>query len=352
MPRVRQVAFFPNSWRRNPYLDLLEAGLREVGVGVHPTEVDRPFLRWASLHRAEIEVLHFHWLDYLYRCASYREAFICVLKFGIQLANAKRLGYRIVWTMHNLYPHERRYPHLDHWVRRLMLHYADTVLVHCRAGKAILSERFGREHGVFVAPLGNYIGVYPDTVAATDARERLGLPQDKVVLLFLGYLRAYKGLEQLVQSLQGIRDPDLVLVVAGKALDDGFADHLNRMTKSDLRISLRIGWIPDEEVPLYYHAADVAVCPFEQVLTSSSVMLALSLGCPVVVPALGCIPELVNSDVGVLYNPDDAHGLKDALAQCSTLDLARMGQNALSTAASYGWRETARTVLKAYTRDQ
>ena len=157
-----RVAFFPNSWRANPYLDLLEGGLRQMGVDVYPAEVDRPFRRWAYLHRLEIDVMHFHWLAYIYQRDSYRQSVTSLLRFVAQLSYARYLGYRIVWTMHNLYPHERRYQHLDRWARQLMLRYADAVLVHCEAAKALLRESFGREHGVFVAALGNYIGVHQD----------------------------------------------------------------------------------------------------------------------------------------------------------------------------------------------
>ena len=347
-----RVAFLPNSRRRNPYLDLLEAGLHEIGVRVAPIEVDSPSFQWVSQNRGEVDVLHFHWLHQYYQRVAYSRSLARILVFWGQLSYAKLLGYRIVWTMHNLYPHERRYPRLDYWVRRLILLYADAVLVHCNAGKTFLSESFGRRHGVFVAPHGNYIGVYPDMVVATSAREHLGLRRDHVVLLHMGALRPYKGLEQLVESLKGIRDPNLTVMIAGKAHDDDFAAHLNRITKGDPRIKLRMGWIPSDEVALYFRAADVVVCPFEHVLTSGTVMLALSFGCPVVAPKLGCIPELVNADVGILYDPEDARGLSDALARCLTADLACMGQKALLVAASYGWHETAQKVLNAYTGDQ
>ncbi len=344
------VAFFPNSWRKNPYLNLLEAGLREVSVEVCPVQVGRPLAGWLRKNRRRVDVLHFHWLYYIYRRETYHGSLVQVLRFGAQLAYARWLGYRVVWTVHNLYPHEQRYPRLDRWVRRLMVHYSQAILVHCNAARELVQREFRPRSRIYVAPLGTYAGVYPQRVARTEARRWLGVPESSLVLLHQGGLRSYKGLEQLVRILGSIPDPRLVLVIAGKAhgtykLETALTERLAR----EGRLILREGWVSDEEMQFYFGAADAVVCPFESVLTSSSVMLAMSFGRPVVVPAIGCLPELVTSDAGIVYDPDQPLGLRNALLRCTVEDLEAMGERAHRVAQAYSWATTARVVLRAYT---
>jgi beta-1,4-mannosyltransferase len=57
---------------------------------------------------------------------------------------------------------------------------------------------------------------------------------------------------------------------------------------------------------LFYNAADVVVFPFTDILTSSSVITALGFYCPVIVPALGCLPELVDETLGFLLSSRDS----------------------------------------------
>jgi glycosyltransferase involved in cell wall biosynthesis len=346
-----RVAFFPNSWRRqNPYLNLLEGGLHEVGVHVCPVDVDRPFRWWLKRHLGTIDVLHFHWLHPMYQRHTFRESLIRVLKLGAQLICARRLGYRVVWTMHNIYPHERRNPTLDRWVRLLILAWANAVVVHCRAAEAALEKEFSRRRHVYVAQLGSYAGIYPDTVSRSEARRQLGLADHLTVFLTLGMIRPYKGLPHLIRSFRGVQNPNATLVVAGRAPDTDYlqSSGIAQVHTTDPRVLLRIGWVADSEMQVYHRACDVAVFPFSNVLTSSSVMLALSFGRPVVAPASGCLPELVDPSIGVLYDPSERTGLRDALIRCTEMALDTMGERAYEVATSYSWRETAVAVRAAY----
>jgi glycosyltransferase involved in cell wall biosynthesis len=350
MPRVKQVAFFPNHRQANPYLDLLEAGLQEVGMAVYPTDVFHPFRWWLAQHRGEIDVLHFHWLHVLYKTRRYVWSLAHALLFGAQLLYAKRLGYRIVWTLHNLYPHERPYPHLDYWVRRLVMRLADALIVHCGAARSAFEEEFGGHPQIYQAPLGNYLGVYADEVSRAEARGQFGIPDDRVVFVHLGGIRAYKGLDQLIRSFESIPDANVGLLIAGGVRKGySFAEDVRQVLERDSRIITRLEWVPASEVQLYFRAADVVVCPFTSILTSSSVMLGMSFGLPVVAPVLGCLPEMVSNDMGLLYDPDHEHGLRNALIQCTEADLVSMGRRALQVAASFTWLDSARQVKRAYT---
>lgn len=169
-----QVAFFPNHWRANPYLDLLEEGLRGQDILVVRDPADRPYLWWLRQHRGDVQVLHFHWLHSIYHEKTYWKSLIRLLKFASQLVFARLLGYRIVWTVHNLMPHERPYPHLDSWARRLITAVSNSIIVHCYAAREAVDVRYRPRAKIFVSPHGSYVSELGDQIERTTARVEIG----------------------------------------------------------------------------------------------------------------------------------------------------------------------------------
>ena len=97
--------------------------------------------------------------------------------------------------------------------------------------------------------------------------------------------------------------------------------------------SLRDKHIPDREVPLYYGAADVAVIAHRQFFTSGSAVLALSMGCPVVGPALHHLADLAGPHRLYAFDPAAADGLAEGLAG------ARASASVVDHAAVRDWAE-------------
>ena len=114
------------------------------------------------------------------------------------------------------------------------------------------------------------------------------------------------------------------------------------------KIVLRAEEISNEDMQIYLNAVDVMAFPFKQVLTSSSVILAMSFGRPAIVPRLGCLPELVEPDAGFVYVPGDVADLADAIVSAAHADLAAMGVAAATRASAFTWQDLAMGTLKAY----
>jgi glycosyltransferase involved in cell wall biosynthesis len=200
---------------------------------------------------------------------------------------------------------------------------ADSVIVHCEHGRDQLRRHFFREHAVFTIPHGNFIEPYPNTLTRREARARLGIEEDKFVYLFFGTIRTNKGVENLIEAFGGLPDPDAVLLLAARVYNDYGDTIVDRARHADLRISvLRSTFYQNDEFQLFYNAADIAVFPFTDILTSGSAITALSLGCPVIVPAIGCLPELMDERIGLTYDSADPAGLGEALARARQIDLA------------------------------
>lgn len=95
-------------------------------------------------------------------------------------------------------------------------------------------------------------------------------------------------------------------------------------------------------------ASDVVVLPFVATLTSGTLILALSWGCPVIAPALGCLPETVSPAAGILDDPAVPGALASALLAIRGADLRAAASAALACARRFDWDRIAALTLEAY----
>jgi glycosyltransferase involved in cell wall biosynthesis len=343
------VSSFPSIRNDNPYLNLSQKALEEHGVRFDRSSGDWLQWRWLLDNRRRVNVLHLHWTQYHYARRKRRASVAAFVKFAVKLLLARVLRYRIVWTMHNVLPHERNFPSiLDYLGRILLAQLATSVIAHCNYGQEMLAHHFHRKRKVFVVPHPNYCGVLPSGGSGEGARAKLGLQQVSLVFLFFGAIREYKGVADLIAAFREIPHADQALVIAGKpANEDIKADIMSRAAK-DAHILSDLKHVSARKLEMYLRAASAVVLPFREVLTSGSAMLALSAGRPVVAPAIGCLPELLTPECGILYDPADADGLRKALVRCRHLDLDAMGRQASRRAQQFTAKRVALETLKAY----
>lgn len=345
MRRVRymNVAFLPVY--PNPYQRLLRDALAAEGVAVDFLE-SLPDSKWLRDNRDRVQILHYHWLSGLYMNRFLTP--LQVIKFREHFRLARDLDYRIVWTAHNILPHRTFLAPLDKAIRRLMMTSADAVITHCEHGRRELLARFPRQRPISVIPLGHYRDAYPVTMSRDDARRRLGFHLDQFVYLALGNIAAYKGLSDLVRAFKQVAGMNDLLLIAGRNRDRDVVSHLVKAAQTDDRIHFQPRFIPDEEMQVYLLAADVMVAPFKRVLTSSSVMTGLSFDLPQIVPALGCLSELVTPDAGIVYDPWDENGLTRALIDIRDRDRRQMRGAARRITDGLGWADIGRQTADVY----
>jgi beta-1,4-mannosyltransferase len=338
----------------NPYASLLAAALRRGGVELTEGNYDLD-AAWLEDSRASHSFLHMNWLDRFYarfdEPANLEAAVSRYADFVDNLRLARRLGYRVIWTVHNLFPHERRYPQLDRLMNSLIAREADHVIAHCQFAADRISEMYDPRTPVQVIPHGNYGSVFPNTVAPAAARARLDIAADRFVYLFFGNARGYKGVAELIAAFRNVADADaiLLLVLRENVRSPGLIGQLRATADGDRRIRFATStFFANEEFQYYLNAADVVTLPFTSVLTSGSAIQALGFGKPLVLPRLGCLPELVGDDAGIVYDPENADGLAGALRQARLFDAHRSGAAALARSGQLDWDPIAERIAALY----
>lgn len=191
----------------------------------------------------------------------------------------------------------------------------------------------------------------PDAVEAL--RRRLGIGAAQRIILSLGSLEPRKNLAALLQAWQAIGcgiAEDALLVLVGKQGDPAVFRGLG-VEKVPARV-LFTGYLPDEDLPAMYSAADAFVYPSLYEGFGLPVLEAMSCGTPVVTSNLSSLPE-VAGDAALLVDPRSGDELQAALRRC--LDDAAWLEHAaaagLQQAQRFSWdRAAAQTwqVLSAH----
>lgn len=273
--RVMQ-SFGPPRSTTNPYIHMLDRALAET-EGVEHLRFDR---RRALLGR--YDALQLHWPETLFggtsrlRAAG-RRAFALALRARLTLTRVA-----VVRTAHNIEPHagsspwEQRY--LD-WLERRTDH---RIVLNERTPAASVPTTLIR-HGHYREWFSSVPAVAPEPG----------------VLGFVGLVRPYKGVEDLLDAFAATAgpSPELRLRVAGNPTTDAIEAELRRRADGDPRVELDLRYLPEDEFANAVMRCAGLVLPFRSMHNSGSVLAALSLDRPVLVPRTP-VNDLLAAEVG------------------------------------------------------
>ena len=328
----------------NPYNWQLSTSLQEAGVQVCE------FSRSESL-RGGHDIWHLHWPDTeaMFTRGDLPLIIKRSMRLLLQLRLARMRGTRVVWTVHNLQSHEQRFPRTERWFWRWFVREVDGVICLSKHSLGAVIERYPplARLPVFVVPHGHYRELYPNTITRAKARAALGVAPDARVVTFVGQIREYKNLPELITAFRELQDPSLVLLVAGRSRSQPADDLLRAAAAGDPRIRLDLRLIPEDEMQLFLNAGDLVVLPYRDVLNSGAALLALSFNKPVLAPDSGALPEL-REQVGPAWLK-----LYRGTLTADSLDTALQWASGTPRPATAplefaGWSEVARATIAAY----
>ena len=327
------------------YIGLLTAALQDHGVDVR----NDTYLSAAAQRPGETDVVHLHWLEYIVgldsgRTSSLARIGVRVARFLRYMWHLRRAKVGIVWTAHNLGPHEPRHPRIERLLNVVTLAMADTVIVH----SAYARDRLVATHRLAarktaVIPHGNYAGVYPEPPSPIGPRAA-GEPFE---FLCFGHIRPYKQLPELIRAFRALPASDVRLRIAGKPVDDAALAALRDAAGDDPRVVITPEPVPVEDVAALHHRADAAVFAYRDVFSSGAMVLALSYGLPVVVPEQGAATELVHPPAAETFGPG---GLTAALQRMHAGDHAARVQAARDSVRDDTWTRVAAATAAVYQR--
>lgn len=281
----RSLVVFP-AYRDNPYLNLMLLAPRAARWNV--VEVLR--LEQLEQHLGHLgagDVFHMHWTAPIVQRSDddVDTARDRLERFRTAVDAARSRGARLVWTIHNVLPHDARHLELEPALNRYLAAVADAVHVMNRDTVAAVAPYYGLDPARVVhIPHPSYQGVYPATVTPAEARASLGLAAEDRTVLAFGQIRPYKSLDVLVDAVRRLPvEVRPVLLLAGRTAPED-REAVDRMLGDDVRVVRSADHVEDVDVQRWFRAADVAVFPYRRVLNSGALHLAASFEVPAVLP--------------------------------------------------------------------
>jgi glycosyltransferase involved in cell wall biosynthesis len=281
------------------------------------------------------KIFHLHWI---YSFVSVYSYYLFILWL------IKALGYKLVWTAHNVVPHEKKF-HDDVVARQKLVAKADLVISHSMITIDGLKEINAAPKKFVIIPHPSYVGVYPNIISREEARKKLHINLGTFVYLYLGNIRYYKGVDELLDAYKTIENENNFLIIAGACNDNRLREKLISYTTQSSHILWQDGVIDDANLQYYFNAADVAVLPFKKVSTSGSAILALSFGKAVIVPTIGDLKDLPDT-ISYKYVPP-LLPIKMEEVKNNVIELNAKGIAAMNYAKLLTWSDAANTTRNA-----
>jgi beta-1,4-mannosyltransferase len=335
MAATVRIACSPKS-TEHPYLQSLYAALRGHGIVVSVDGIAFEDVTLKKL-RHEFDVLHLHWPEHMWGAGSQSRwrrlrGVVGFLRF---VTTARRLGICVVWSVHNLEPHEG-----GDWIDRLGYHAlarcSSIVVCHDEHTRSQMINRFNMSaRGPLLMRIGHAGLPMPHDRACV--RHRWNVRPNERLLLSFGMLRPYKGLDLAIEALKQLSS-DYRLLIAGMPLSETYLDELNKLCPGE-RVTIAPGTLTDQELADLLSACDCVLFPYRKITGSAALITALSSGKGVVASDLPYFREALSfaPEAGELCRVEDPTDLARAIEQFFAVPMFRRTDAASRIGKIHDW---------------
>jgi len=254
----------------------------------------------------------------------------------------------IICLADNVIPHEHRPG--DRILTNYFMQRIDGLIAMSRSVlKDGLSFRHKMPQGFCPHPIFDNYG---EKLTFELAKQKLKLDQNIRYLLFFGFIRDYKGLDLLINAFadERLRKFPVKLLVAGEYYSSP-ETYLNLIKENNLEnwIELRTDFIPDDEVNLYFSAADMVVQPYKSATQSGVTQIGYHFNKPMLVTNVGGLSEIIpDGKIGYVVEPD-SQSIANALVDFYENDrIVEFEANIVEEKKKFSWTNMVNTFLTVY----
>ena len=341
--------FFTPYYDNNPYQKKIMEELSILGVDVKPAKTGgSEFFKTKGLKEAD--VIHFHWFEAFIKSSSFMKSFIKMIVFLSKLFFFKK-NKKYVWTVHNLVNHEKKNVVLDKIFLFLFTKMMDVFCVHNEYAKQKILEFYSiKEDRVIVIHHGNYVNDYTtnQTIKNSFNIDDMGINTQKIIFTFLGHIRPYKGVLDLVKAFKDNPTKNKSqLLICGKVSTKQDLETINKAINGDENIIFKPGFVKDEHIEGYLNNSDVMVYPYKNILTSGALILGMSLKKACIASNVGSMTEFLDNKY-IFNNINELTHLIKNLEQRTKEELSNIGTDNFKKIEKDTWSNMALELKKLY----
>lgn len=255
---------------------------------------------------------------------------------------------KIICLADNIIPHEHRIG--DRLLTNYFIQRADGLIAMSRS-VLIDAGTFKNNLSLGYCPHPIFDN-YGEKLSFNIAKQKLNLDKNFKYLLFFGFIRDYKGLDLLLNAFadERLRKFPVKLLIAGEyySSPDPYIELIKKNNLENL-IELRTGFIADDEVNLYFCAADMVVQPYKSATQSGVTQIGYHFNKPMLVTNVGGLSEIIpDGKIGYVVEPE-SQNIANALVDFYEND--RIGEfeaNIVEEKKKFSWANMVNTFLSVY----
>lgn len=258
---------------------------------------------------------------------------------------AKRLkkDVKIVTILDNVIPHEKRF--FDNAFTSFFLKQNHAFIsMSEKVENDLLKFQPNAKSVLKHHPLYNHFG---DTIPKAEAQKLLNIKSDKKTLLFFGFIRDYKGLDLLINTMKNL-DDSYQLVIAGETY--GSFDKYDELIKNSGRsedIYVFNQYIGDDDVPLYFSACDVCVLPYKSATQSGITSISFHFNKPLLATNVGGLKETIeHGKTGYIVEEATVESISEGIKDYFSLDQQKLSDNIDMLKEELSWHKFADSLME------
>jgi glycosyltransferase involved in cell wall biosynthesis len=234
--------------------------------------------------------------------------------YSISKLIRKKYKGKILFITENIISHEGRF--IDRFLTKLGLKNADFFLALSNIVENELKKLYKKP--VFRSELPIYDSYsFNENFFQDDEKEKLGYKKNDIIILFFGYVRKYKGLNVLIDSIPKVisNNNKIKFLVVGEFYDS-YDKYVNQINKLNIKEHIKIlnKFVPNEDVGKYYTAADLVVLPYLSATQSGILNIAYGFRKPVLVTRVGGLADdVIEGKTGFIVNPLNPDEIADRI---------------------------------------
>lgn len=260
----------------------------------------------------------------------------------------------VVITVHDVIPFDNRpfeMKSLDKIYSK-----ADALLIHTETSKKLFRHVYRAKTPVSVITQGFCLKSDYNKIEKSEARRHFEIPKDAIVFLYYGTIRPSKGLDILVKAIHNAHENnERVFLLAAGAFHKVNENEMRKLVTDQLSANFSIinfGFVPQEEEPWYFSAADVLCLPYLEVTQSGVAQLGLMYDLPIIATDIGEMKDVCrNNDNGIIVEPANIGQLTTAILKLAEDDKFRQNASKKSTMlgeTEFSLKTKAERILKVY----
>jgi len=296
------------------------------------------------------DIIHFHWPESLCdgRVANKDEV---ISNLRSSLRRLKEKNIKLVWTMHNLLPHDTKSIPFDKELYQLFADSADGCIHHSQCGlkEAIKTYQYVPETEHIVIKHGCHINKVKLEVSRFEARQELGLSSDANIYVTVGAIRPYKKIELLIETLVR-RDGNEILLIAGGVSDKEYAQQLIDMEGVSKHVKF-LNYVESSDMPKVIRASDYLVVAHGQSeLTSAAPHFSQQYLIPLICPDAPYYREVLGGSALYYESDNSSNGFNDCLEKSGNADTRAMIKSLETNRHDYAWKKAGEETRFFYTK--